>query len=206
LGACACLVIAAKVEAAAPPPLRAFLRYLSGSYTPAQLQAAELEVLQVLDYRVAHIATTRAFVTTSIAELAPASPLLKHLAAYLAELTLLEFTLLSTRASELAAACITYASILLQRPAGSLQAAGLPQLRDHKALAQVTGYSTAQLAPTIIRLSAVHYTVTAAAANGRPYASTSKYLTSRYGGVAALPAVLLITNSSSSSEGDCESP
>lgn len=201
-------MIAAKVEAAAPPPLRAFLRYLSGSYTPAQLQAAELEVLQVLDYRVAHIATTRAFVVSSIAELAPASPLLRHLASYLAELTLLEFALLSTRTSELAAACITYASILLQRPAGGLQqAAGMAQLRDHKVLAQVTGYSTAQLAPTITRLSAVHYTVTAAAANGRPYASTSKYLSSCYGGVAALPAVLLTTTSTTgSSDGGSESP
>jgi hypothetical protein len=181
----ACLALGAKVDDGRSPPLSAYLQHLSADVTLQQLQDAELAVLQALDYRVTSIATTHAFLDTLLLQLGQRSSMVAHLASYLAELTLLEYSLLPLPPSCLAAACYTYAATLLQQ---HKQAHALLALGG----SDVCGYTPVQLAPVVARLSAVHHTVAAAAANGAPYAASLQYGSSRHAGVSAVPALLLV--------------
>jgi G2/mitotic-specific cyclin 1/2 len=182
LTACACLAVAAKMEAAAAPPLAAYLPYLTPGHTLAQLQQAEVEVLCALDHKLSNIATTRSFMTSALLRLAQAGAApaaLCSLCAYLAELTLLEYHLLQAPPSQLAAACLAYAALLL-----------CGGLRD-EVLRALTGYDLSKLQNTMGWVSAVHATVQAAAANSHPYAATIKYLHPGYSAVATILATVL---------------
>jgi G2/mitotic-specific cyclin 1/2 len=182
LTACACLALAAKMEAAAAPPLAAYLPYLTPGHTLVQLQQAEVEVLCTLDHKLSNIATTRAFLTSALLRLAHAggaSPALCSLCSYLAELTLLEYHLLQAPPSQLAAACLAYTALLL---GGGLRS---------DVLRALTGYDMSKLHNTLGWVSAVHATVQAAAANSHPYAATIKYLHPGYSAVASIPAAML---------------
>jgi hypothetical protein len=168
--ACACLAIATKLEAAIAPPLRAYLSYLSPDVTLEALRQAEAAVLAGLDYRVSHIATTSAALAAILQQMeeqqaALPDSLTLHLAAYLADLSLLEYHLLQVAPSRMAAACLAYAALLR----GGCSNSG------SEVVQRVVGCSQQQLAEPLAWLSAVHMTVSAAAANGCPYAVSRWY-------------------------------
>jgi hypothetical protein len=186
LVALACLWVAAKYQSVKAPPAGTLLQVMPGSgYVTSDLAAAERWVLAKLGYSLGSGGPTikeqlHAILEEHTSLALPLPQQLYPLTSYIAELALLEAALLDTPSGLVAAAAYWYASALLGCPLGDA------------ALQRVTSFGLHQVKPVGTWLSAVHATVTQAAAAGSPYSSTSKYLLPEYKEVAAVGTALLL--------------
>lgn len=174
------LTVAAKVlDTGSVLPMSLFV--LQTTATPRQVVDAEIAVLSALDYRVSGIVTT-CDVLDVFVEWAPGvvDADVAVMAWYLAELTLLEHALLQYRPSELAAACVMLAELLMDRSKTADQRCD--RANNSAVCGECEGLLNAMKAPdaTVQRamglLLAVHQTVTAAHLAGKPYAATAAHV------------------------------
>lgn len=186
LVALSCVWVAAKYHSVQAPPASTMLAVMAGSgFQPSDLSAAERWVLAKLGYSLGSGGPTikeqlHAILGEHTSLALPVPAQLYPLTSYIAELALLEAALMDTPAGLVAAAAYWYAGALLGCPMGDA------------VLQRVTGFALHQVKPVGTWLSAVHATVTQAAASGSPYSSTSKYLLPEYKEVAAVGTALLL--------------
>jgi hypothetical protein len=174
------LTLAAKsVSPRSLPPL---VRFVQGtSATAQQVADAELAVLHALDFRVCGIVTTRDVLDVFLARERDAVDAdTAALARYLAQLTLLEHALLPFKPSQLAAACLMQAELLMasrvadERSNNSAGADDTMLKRADPRRALLGSDPAVQKA--MAHLLSVQQVVAAALFNGRPYAATVRHL------------------------------
>eukprot|EP00877_Chromochloris_zofingiensis_P010442 jgi/Chrzof1/5651/Cz16g10080.t1 len=184
LAAAACLWIASKYEQMVVPSVTCFAKVLGGtadyqSWTKEQLLAMEAHVLKTLDYRISSIPTTKMFLHCIMHRLGQLSQIDSHiyfLSAYLAELTLLEYQLLPTLPSKLAAAAYTFSHVLLGKPL------------DQGILFDITGYVLDDIEEAIQWICCLHAAM-GDAAKVQPYSISLKYMSPSLGSVAVVPGI-----------------
>lgn len=182
--AAVCLWVAAKYEHCTVPTLDTFSRgLLRGSFSNDAIIAMEVELLKTVDYRIASVTTAKTFLRRVMHDLGAVEAsrgscvdeMLYFLTSYLAEVSLLEYSLLSFLPSRVAATAFALAHTLLGRPVGA------------DALKALTGYRPEDLAEPMWWLHHVH---TVLAQAGSLYAITVKYQSPDMGCAAAVRPIL----------------
>jgi hypothetical protein len=175
----ACLWTAVKYEDGSAPTAQQLVISSAMGFSTEQLVAMEERVLRQLGYNFS-IPTAKAFLRIIMqkhSSIAPVPPMLYHMASYLTEISLLEYSLTTASPSRVAAAAYSFAHALLQAP---LPASVLPAL---------VGHSVSEVSSEMKWLCMLHATLTKAAMDGNPYNTTRKYLRPEFGQVARVPAI-----------------
>lgn len=157
---CACLLVAAKHEEELHPAVGELTSLSAGSFTAAELRAAELAVLQMLSFRV-NCPTSYTFLLL-LARLLDLSPRSRALACYLTELAMLEYGVLGYAPSQIATAAVVLAGLrlgeALPRPALQACLELLPGVSDREEPSEMVRNhrSSAALQPLLRALLALH--------------------------------------------------
>ncbi|KAK2076346.1 hypothetical protein QBZ16_000871 [Prototheca wickerhamii] len=155
---CACLLVAAKHEEELHPAVSELTSLSAGSFAEEELRAAELAVLETLDFRI-NSPSSYTFLLL-LARLLDLGPRVRALACYLTELAMLEYAALRYAPSQVAMAAVLLASLRLGEP--------LPRRALHACLAALPGASAerdeacAPLQPLVSALLALHQAAHAA--------------------------------------------
>ena len=175
----ACLWAAVKYEDGSAPTAQQLVISSAMGFSTQQLVAMEERVLRQLRYSFS-TPTAKTFLRVIMknhSSIAPVPPVLYHMASYLTEISLMEYSLTTSSPSRVAAAAYSFAHALLNAP---LPASALPAL---------VGHSVQEVRSEMTWLCMLHATLTKAAMEGNPYNTTRKYLRPEFGQVARVPAV-----------------
>jgi cyclin A len=169
LAGVACMWLASKYEEIYAPGSRDFVYITDGTYTRQELVDAEAAVLATLSFRLTQ-PTAKTFLRRHL-QAAAADERLHYLSSYLCELSLLSERALALLPSQMAAASVYVASLLLGAggggggagDGGASAAAGCPWTPT---LERYTGWSLAELQPAIAELLTLHEAMSASFGSG----------------------------------------
>ncbi|GIL51722.1 hypothetical protein Vafri_7655 [Volvox africanus] len=164
-----CMWIAAKYEEIYPPNVGEFSYITDNTYSREQLVAMEEEVLKKLKYELT-VPTAKTFLRRLLQVCNPDDQL-HFVANYLTEISLMEASMLNFLPSEIAAAAIYLANLILARAPWS------PTLEHY------SYYAPAQIADCVEALAELHIKVNSRAQGGELTALYDKYSHSKFLGV-----------------------
>lgn len=165
-----CMWIAAKYEEIYPPNVSEFSYITDNTYSREELVSMEEEVLKKLKYELT-VPTPKTFLRRLLQVCSPDDQL-HFVSNYLTELSLMEVSMLNFLPSEIAAAAVYLANLILARPPWS------PTLEHY------SYYAPAQIAECVEALAALHIQVNSRAQGGDLTALYDKYSHSKFLSVA----------------------
>lgn len=161
-----CMWIAAKYEEIYPPNVSEFTYITDNTYSKEQLVAMEEEVLKKLKYELT-VPTAKTFLRRMLQVCNPDDQL-HFVANYLTEISLMDHCMMNFLPSEVSAASVYLANLLLSRPPWSAT------------LEHYSFYSPHQIADCIEALAQLHVQVHTRAISGELTALHDKYAHSKY--------------------------
>lgn len=168
------MLVASKYEEIYAPQIDEFCFITDNTYTREEVLSTEREMLKVLEFDLTQ-ATTKTFLRRFIKAASGEIPLdvvFEFLCSYLAELTLMDYSMLSYLPSEIAASCVMLALYLLGKP------------RWSTTLSYYSKYAPRDLKSCV---QAIHHLFVGAKTSALP-ASREKYASPKYGSVSLLRA------------------